>query len=151
MTTTREHRARAINALAVVMHELRPDWDPPGCVAALRAVPPTIPVVGLAYTALRYASDPANTTPAMIADLSNRAWESFDPWPCKTHPQTRARRVNGECAACWTDRREDPDAGIIRDRGGQPMPDKARELLDGLLRATAPKTATPDDATGGAS
>jgi hypothetical protein len=83
-----------------------------------------------------------NDTPAAIQHLDNRAWESDWYPPCRIHPQTRARRPNGQCAACWTDRREGPDAGVIRDRGGRPIPAEARSAVDAALSASKPPAAS---------
>lgn len=141
MTTTRITPA-GISALAALVHEIRPDWDRRGIAGAAHQVAGQVPFVALAIAFLRGAVDPDNDTPAAIQHLDNRAWESGWYPPCRTHPQTRARRPNGQCAACWTDRREDPDAGVIRDRGGKPIPDEARQLIAATVRAT-PDGATP--------
>jgi hypothetical protein len=140
--TTPDRRERFVGNLATLMTELRPDWDVAGCVAALRKLPRSLPPAALAFAAIRYADDETNTTPAHIADLGNRAWESFDPSPCRTHPEQRARRTNGECASCFADR-----CGVagapMRDRGGKPIPDDARAVMRAALaRRPEPETAT---------
>ena len=101
MTTDQAERVRG--HIASLMHDVRPEWGVAGCVAALRALP-DMPTSALTIAAMRYAGDPANTTPAMLADLGNRAWVSDWHLPCRRHPQNRAWRVNGQCASCYADR-----------------------------------------------
>lgn len=96
---------QAVNALAFLMHEVRPDWDAPGCVAALRRVP-QVGLVDLVVAAVKCAADPANDTPVALVHMNNRAWDSDWYLPCRKHPEQRARRTNGECASCFADRVE---------------------------------------------
>lgn len=138
---------QAINALAFLMHEVRPDWDAPGCVAALRRVP-EVGLVDLIVAAVKCAADPANDTPVALVHLNNRVWDSDWYLPCKTHPKVRARRTNGECAGCYADRME--DSRPISDRGGVPMPEQARAdvlaALDASIRARKTETVEPEEA-----
>lgn len=131
--------------LVDLLVELRPEWDVAGCVAALRAMP-DLPLPTLVYGLLRYATDPANLTPKHLADLGNRAWDSTDPWPCRIHPLTKARRIDGTCASCWADAHVD-DHPQLRDRGGRPIPDEARRLVVAALQRSPAEQATPDVAT----
>lgn len=117
---------QAINALAFLMHEMRPDWDTPGCVAALRKCP-NVGLALLVIAAARYAADARHETPAHLADLGNHSWDSDWYPPCRIHPQTKARRLNGQCAACWADSQEKPAPPM--NRGGRPIPPDARELM----------------------
>lgn len=131
MTTTRISQ-RAVAALAALVHEIQAQagvtpWDEPGIAAAIRKTP-DVPLQQLAVAFTRGCLDPANLTPAVLADLNNRAWDSDWHLPCKTHPQTRARRTDGECAGCYADRRAD-ESSVMRDRGGRPIPDDARAQM----------------------
>lgn len=136
ITTSSDQRERIRGHLASLMNACRPDWDVAGCVAALRSLPPNLPVVEMAIAAMRLCGDPANRTPAVLTDLRNHAWDSDWYLPCREHPQTRARHTSGECAACRADRRGIPNAPM-RDRGGKPIPDEARELITAALQPEA--------------
>ena len=126
--TTDDRRERNLGHVATLMASIHPGWDVAGCVAALRKLPADMPLVAIVYTAARYADDPMNETPAHIADLSNRAWDSFDPWPCRKHPRA-GHRANGECGGCFADRRADENQ-TRRALGGRPVPDEAGQLID---------------------
>lgn len=126
MTTTRDQQARFTNAIAAAMCVLRPEWDVPGCVAALRKVP-DVPLSQLGIAAMKYATDPGNLTPEWLSRLDNRAWDSDTYPPCTSHPLNRARRANGQCAACWADAQERPAAPM--DRGGVPPSPEARASM----------------------
>lgn len=125
---------RAIANLASLVREcqveagIRP-WDEPGIAAELRRPEHgNVPLAALAWAAIRAALDSRNDTPVVL-HLGNRAWEAFDPWPCKTHPECKSRRTNGECGACWADRNASRTPGQIRDRGGSPIPAEARTAM----------------------
>jgi hypothetical protein len=135
MTTTRMS-SQQINALAFLMHELRPEWDTPGCVAALRRCP-EVGLGDLMIAVAKGAVDPANDTPAALVHLNNRAWDSDWYLPCKAHPNTRARRTNGECAACWTDRQvRELEAEAERAVTIQRMPQEARDKILAAIDAS---------------
>lgn len=114
---------QSINALAFLMTRLRPEWDAPGCVAALRRT--SVPLADLAIAAVRYAVDPGNETPAHIADLRNRAWTSDSFLPCRIHGAA-SRRTDGECAGCYADRTE---ATAPLERRPSPPPAPLRQLV----------------------
>lgn len=143
MTTAPTITPAAVSALAALVHEFRPDWDRRGIAAAIHhTANDGIPGPDLAFAFIRGAVDPANETPAALTHLNNRAWASDWYLPCKTHPHCRARRPNGQCADCWTDQHEDPNAGQCRDRGGKPIPDLARDLIGQVIRRPSPREAT---------
>lgn len=134
MTTTLSNQQ--INALAFLMHELRPEWDTPGCVAALRRCP-EVGLGDLMIAVAKGAVDQANDTPAALVHLNNRAWDSDWYLPCKTHPNTRARRTNGECAACWTDRQvRELEAEAERGVTIMRMPQEARDRILAAIDAS---------------
>lgn len=137
MTTT-DRRERALGHIASLMAIIRPGWDIGGCVAALRKLPDTMPLTAITVAGLRYAEDTSNETPAHIADLGNRAWDSFEPWPCKTHPRA-GHRANGECTGCFTDRRANEQAAARFDR--RPVTAEARELRTAFATRTHPEVA----------
>lgn len=132
---------QAVNALAALMHDIRPEWDPPGCVAALRRCP-DLPIAELGIAALRYTADPQNLTPGNLPNLDNRAWDNDGYPPCPRHPHYRARRTNGECGACYADRNAATPDGTTPDRGGRPIPAADRQTITAALHR-----ATPDEAT----
>src|SRR4051794_8959786 len=100
--TTPDQAERIRANIATLMVAMRPEWDIAGCIAALRRIR-DMSVSQLTIAAARYCGDEYNLTPAHLPDFTNRAWDSDWYLPCKTHPETRARRTNGECAACWAD------------------------------------------------
>ena len=128
--------SQAIHALAALMAEIRPEWQPPGCVAALRKLA-GMPLSELSIAAIRYAADDTNTTPGNLPNLTNRAWDSDWYLPCKTHPNTRARRTNGECAACYADRLAASEPLALR-RKGTPPTDDQRALMRASLTRQEP-------------
>jgi hypothetical protein len=137
MTTTEKDRGN----IADLMHALRPDFDIAGCIAPLRKL--DLPLGAVIIAAVRYAQDPANLTPAHLADFTNRAWD--DDWhlPCPRHPEQSRRHTSGECASCRADR-----TGAIEPpppRQPTPPPRPLRELVNATRRP-----ATPTDATTGA-
>lgn len=136
MTTPDVERIRG--HIATLMTCARPDWDVAGCVAALRALPPDLPVAELVIGAMRYSTDPANLTPAHLADFRNRAWAA-DWYPaCSKHPDYRGRRTSGECGRCYAER-----VAVeyrLPDRGGRPIPDEARRTIANALHATPETT-----------
>lgn len=135
MTTTRISPA-GISALAALVHELRPDWDRRGIAGAVHAIAERVPAQPLAMAFIRGCTDQTNELPVAITNLENRAWENT--WPkCPRHPEERRRRPDGECAGCYVDRREDPDAVAAFDR--RPLPEPARELL--LRKRSKPEQA----------
>lgn len=86
---------RAINALAAFIAEQRPDWQPPGIVAALRAERDSDPWQ-LAQRMLKRASDPANTAPRLQKrDLPLLVG-------CRRHPGAPVR-TDGTCGVCWAE------------------------------------------------
>lgn len=101
MTTTE----KLIGHTADIMHSLRPDFDVAGCVAALRKL--DLPLGAVVIAAVRYAQDPANLTPAHLADFTNRAWDSDWHLPCARHPEETRRSTAGECRTCRSERLED--------------------------------------------
>lgn len=140
---------RGLGHLADLLHEIRPDWDVAGCVAALRKLP-TIPGDQLVIAAARYAADQANITPAYLADLGNRAWDTDWYPPCDVHPHTRARHISGECAACRADRLAVTEPQPLRRNGG-PCPDDLRAAMlaeiarpHPIATAERPKPKEPD-------
>lgn len=119
MTTDQAERIRG--HVASLMHDVRPDFDVAGCLAALRRL--DVPTGPLVIAAIRYAMDEKNTTPAMLADLGNRAWVSDWHLPCKRHPLNRSWRVNGECGSCFADRQGgDYEPRQPRDPSADPHP-----------------------------
>jgi hypothetical protein len=126
MTTPRDQRAQTLNALAAVIHAIRPDWDPPGIVAALRRITETVPLPAIVIAAGRYVADSTNLTPAHLADLGNRAWDSDGYPPCPTHP-TAGRRASGECGGCYADRTA--AQGPPAPRAATPPPKPLRQLV----------------------
>lgn len=126
MTTTLDERG--IGHLASLLNAIRPDFDVAGCVAALRKLP-DLPASQIVIAAVRYAADEHNLTPAHIADLGNRAWDSDWHQPCPKHPNNRRYRTSGECADCFAERVAAPYEGRKSD------PDrKQRPLEDALAR-----------------
>lgn len=101
MTTDQAERIRG--HVASLMHAVRSDFDVAGCLAVLRRL--DVPTGPLTIAAMRYAQDPLNLTPAMLADLGNRAWVSDWHLPCKRHPLNRSWRVDGTCGSCFADSR----------------------------------------------
>ena len=130
---------QAINAIGFLMHEMRPEWDAPGCVAALRKLA-DMPLAELLIAAARYSADDTTTTPGNLPNLANRAWDSDWYLPCKTHPNTRARRTNGECAACYADRRAASEPLALQ-RKGTPPTDEQRALMRAALSSQEPADA----------
>lgn len=126
---------QSINALAFLMTKLRPEWDAPGCVAALRKV--DVPLSQLLIAVAKYAADPGNLTPAHIADFGNRAWVTDSFLPCRTHGAA-SRRLDGECAGCFAERTE---AREKPQRRPSPPPAPLRELV----AASRPSHATESD------
>jgi hypothetical protein len=123
---------QAINALAYLMSQIRPDWDPPGCVAALRKLDADISLHRLALAAIRYATDEQNLTPGNLPNIDNRAWDTSWHLPCKTHPNTRARRTDGECAACYVDRLATREPLALRRNGTPPTDDQRASMRASL-------------------
>jgi hypothetical protein len=147
--TTHAASQRFIAMLAGVVAEVRASlghstWDEPGIAAAIRHTAEHTPMLELAIAFLRAAGDPANDTPAAIQHANNRAWDTDWYLPCKLHPETRARRLNGECASCWTDRNAASEALPLRNRGVPPAPDVRRQLAAAF---TASDRATASEAT----
>lgn len=141
MTTPRDQRAQALNALAACLHAIRPDWDPPGIVAALRRITDTVPLPAIVIAAGRYVADPTNLTPAHLADLGNRAWDNDSTPPCPSHPNA-SRRTTGECGGCYADRTAED--GTTLERKPTPPPKPLRQLVND----TRP-IATPAETTSG--
>lgn len=119
--------AQAINAIGYLMSQIRPEWDTPGCVAALRRLD-DMPVWQLTIAAARYAADEQNLTPGNLPNLANRAWDSEGYPPCPVHPEYRARRIDGTCGMCWVDKHAATEPLPLR-RKGHPIPPAVREQL----------------------
>lgn len=134
---------RFVTMLAGLCHDTRaalevtPPWDEAGIAYEIRRHAHVRPDA-LAIAFIRGATDPQNTTPAALSQDANRAWDAQHAWRCRVHPETRARRLNGECGACYADRHEDPDAVARFVR--QPVPDAALALAG---RGTSPERASP--------
>lgn len=152
MTTDRSTLASGINALAALVHAIRPEWDPPGIVATARRIVDDahLDLREIAIAMLRATADPTNDTPAAITHLDNRAWDTDGYPPCKTHPRA-PRRTSGECAGCYADRQAAAVYVIPRRQGVPPTPD-VRAQLQAAIRPSRSDTAgaseaTPDTAT----
>jgi len=127
---------QAINALGYLMSQIRPEWDAPGCVAALRKLA-DMPIAELTIAAARYACDPENTTPGNLPNLNNRAWDTDWYLPCKKHPHERARRTSGECAGCYSDRRAVTEPQPLQRQGTPPDPATRQKLLAAIHGGTS--------------
>lgn len=140
-----------LHRLAGAVSCLRPDWPASSLQAFLARHfthrPPRDIAVALVYVAL----DTATETPGRVLE-PGPWWQaaSTSDVPiavndCGRHPLSRLRvdLVTGAsvCSGCHVDERAD-DTGAIRNRGGRPIPETARELVTKVLRP-----ATPDDAT----
>lgn len=130
---TNDQRERNLGHIASLMCGVRDEWDIGGCVAALRKQP-DLPVPALTIAAMRYATDPANLTPAHLADLTNRAWDSDWHQPCPVHPEQARRSTSGECASCRAERLAATEPPAVR--APSPMPP---ELRARMLEAIQPK------------
>lgn len=123
---TNDQRERAIGAIATLMCAIRDDWHIAGCVAALRRQP-ELPLAALTIAAMRYATDPANLTPAHLADLTNRAWDTDWHPACPNHPEQTRRSTAGECASCRAERLAATTPAALRQPTPPPRP--LRELV----------------------
>ena len=127
---------QAINALGYLMSQIRPDWDAPGCVAALRKLD-DMPLHQVLIAAARYSADETNLTPGNLPNFSNRAWDTDWHLPCKVHPNTRARRTDGECAACYVDRKAITEPAPLNRQGTPPNEATRKQLLAAIHGGTA--------------
>lgn len=76
------------DAIAVLVHQLRPDWDVRGVMAALGQCRDREPA-DVAIAAVKAASDRKNRTPAVIA-LAGPHWLSADRTTTQTPPALNA-------------------------------------------------------------
>lgn len=141
--------------LAAAINVLRPDWPTPSLQTFLGQHLHR-PLLDVAVALTWVATDPDTKTPARLNEAG--------PWwqasrtadvpqavnDCPRHPETGLRLdpVTGRtsCAGCHVDAHAD-DSGTIRDRGGKPIPDQARQVLAPVLERPGPQNATPDNAT----
>lgn len=97
-------------SIAALMANLRPDWDLPGCLAAVKAVARRHPG-DVALAAVRLAMTPDAKTPAALGVLDGPHWREklapaghrHPPRPaeeCRTH----AGEWAGSCRGCAADR-----------------------------------------------
>lgn len=80
-------------ALAVLIHTLRPDWDTPGVKHALRRAIDRGDQWELAHAALRAAAEPGNRTPAVIG-YDGKHWRPDTPTAkAPPHPDPYQRTI----------------------------------------------------------
>lgn len=93
-------QGRARSALTYLAQVLRPDWDPPGIVAAVEALHRDRQPLGLiARATISAALTPSTKTPGGIAA---RIRDGFD--GAETMPATPSNSIAGKCPRCpaWT-------------------------------------------------
>jgi len=104
-------------AIATAVQQLRPDWDHPGIVAALRAAQAHGTPAEVAAAACRLAGDTNTRTPGRLKDPGAHWRAPAEGGPtvsvvvtrCPEHPEHPAAR----CPACDSRRGEvDHDAGV---------------------------------------
>lgn len=104
-------------AIATAVQQLRPDWDHPGIVAALRAAQAHGTPAEVAAAACRLAGDTNTRTPGRLKDPGAHWKAPAEGGPtvsvvvtrCPEHPEHPAAR----CPACDSRRGEvDHDAGV---------------------------------------
>ena len=104
-------------AIATAVQQLRPDWDHPGIVAALRAAQAHGTPAEIAAAACRLAGDTNTRTPGRLKDPGAHWKAPAEGGPtvsvvvtrCPEHPEHPAAR----CPACDSRRGEvDHDAGV---------------------------------------
>ena len=108
-------REQAERALAFVVHAIRPDWDEPGILAAIRKAPAK-PLATVAAAAIACASLRTDQrTPACIA-LDGDHWQAKGvaaPVPPYHEPRCTQHRQPLSCPDCRP-RRPPADAATIR-------------------------------------
>lgn len=138
--------------LAAAINVLRPDWPITSLQTFLANGHHHRPLRDVAVALTWIATDPDTHSPGRLNEPG--------PWwhasrtadvpqvvnDCPRHPETGIRLdpVSGRtiCAGCHVDAHAD-DSGAIRDRGGRPVPDQARDVIQQVIH----RPATPDDAT----
>lgn len=127
-------------ALAALVAALRPDWDAPGVLAALRDGRTKGTADQLAHAAINAAMDPANRTPAVIA-LDGSHWASVRPVETRGAKFDRCTRPGHEqwpawhCAGCRADARaaDSPRETTPEPVDVGPGPELARTALHAAL------------------
>lgn len=90
-----EITAPQAKALAALLHELRPDWDPQGLLAAIHGARTKGSNFELAIAAIRAAATPSVRTPAVIG-MDGPHWHP-EPAP---KPHSRGPEPNTSCPRC---------------------------------------------------
>jgi hypothetical protein len=103
MTIDRITRKQA-DALATLMHTLRPDWDKAGCWAAVAAAKELAPGRDLAVAAIRCTGIATNRTPGVLA-LEGPHWRGSDHTPRipELKPDERCSVCSKRKGTCGTD------------------------------------------------
>src|SRR5436190_14144315 len=123
---------RQINALAAFIADGRPDWQPQGIAAALRACRDDYDGWQLAAAMIRRASKPGNRTPQL------QDFDHAEPRiACPDHPSAGVR-LDGTCGGCWANRHQ---AGPVPEKPRTPPPAPLRQLV----AAARPVTETTAD------
>lgn len=140
--------------LAGALHVLRPDW-PADSLQTFLGQFLHRPLRDVAVAMVWVTTDPDTRSPGRVLEAG--PWWSASRTTdaphvvndCPRHPETGLRLdpVTGRtsCAGCHVDAHAD-DTGTIRDRGGKPIPDQARDVMQQAIRRPTP-VATSEPAT----
>lgn len=107
-------RSQAENALAALVHCIRPDWSTPGILRFLRDQP-TRPLDQLAAAALWATTRRDQTSPHLIGEDEGSAWDRLTgkltgpPTPAPTRGCPYHAGQPRDCPLCAADRREAAD------------------------------------------
>lgn len=111
MQTEKFTHADAIDA-ARIIHRRRPQWDPPGIVAALGRVAYELDIAQALSAGLSAASDPEAKSPAAIAWDRHRTKAAPPRTDAETTSEPRCRdhawHIARNCPACWSEVKAPP-------------------------------------------
>lgn len=127
-------------ALAALVATLRPDWDAPGVLAALRTARTKGTADQLAHAAINAATNTANRTPAVIA-LDGPHWSTVRPVETRGGDYDRCQVPGHQqwpawhCAGCRADARaaDHPRETTPEPVDVGPGPELARTALHAAL------------------
>lgn len=100
---TQHLEAQAREALATLVHELRPDWDTWLIGSVLQSHALTYPAGDLAVAAIRWASDPTSPTPKGIV-WTGRHWHGLESSPAVIRSGPRCTTCGKVESRCLTER-----------------------------------------------
>lgn len=123
MTNQLEITKPQAKALANLLHELRPDWDPQGLLTAIHTARTKSGNFDLAIAAIRAAATPSVRTPAVIG-MDGPHWH-----PYQTAPATPRQHVQA------TGRCSKPDCGGIHAPDAPCYPPESQRTPGRSLRA----------------